>query len=225
VCGANLRILYIEDELKLARFVQRALDEAGYLTEIATNGASGYELARSQQFALVIVDNLLPQMSGLEICKQLRGEGHTVPVLMLTALDSVGDKVEGLDSGADDYLAKPFMLEELLARVRALLRRRQDRSAILSVEDLVLDTNTREVRRANHEVHLSAREYALLKYMMQNAGRPLSRTAMTQHVWGLNFDPETNVVDVYINYLRAKIDGNRSKKLIRTIRGVGYTIG
>ena len=220
-----MRILYIEDEIKLARFVQQALDEEGHLTDIAKDGLSGLEMARSQQYQLVIVDNLLPKLSGLEICRELRGEGHTVPILMLTALDTIDQKVAGLDAGADDYLPKPFALEELLARVRALLRRRRDRITMLAVDDLTLDVVTREVRRANKLVQLSAREYSLLEYLMRNAGYPLSRTTITESVWGLNFDPETNVVDVYINYLRAKIDASRSKKLIRTIRGVGYAIG
>jgi DNA-binding response OmpR family regulator len=220
-----LRILYIEDEVKLARFLQQALDEEGHLTDVATEGLSGYEMARSQQYQLVIVDNLLPKMSGIEICRGLRGEGHTVPILMLTALDSVEQKVAGLDAGADDYLPKPFALEELLARVRALLRRRRDSSSLLTVDDLTLDVVTREVRRANRVVQLSAREFSLLEYLMRNAGQPLSRSSITENVWGLDFDPETNVIDVYINYLRAKVDSNRSRKLIRTIRGIGYAIG
>ena len=220
-----MRILYIEDEVKLARFLQQALDEEGHLTDVATEGLSGYEMARSQQYQLVIVDNLLPKMSGIEICRGLRGEGHTVPILMLTALDSVEQKVAGLDAGADDYLPKPFALEELLARVRALLRRRRDSSSLLTVDDLTLDVVTREVRRANRVVQLSAREFSLLEYLMRNAGQPLSRSSITENVWGLDFDPETNVIDVYINYLRAKVDSNRSRKLIRTIRGIGYAIG
>ena len=209
----------------MARFVQQALDEEGHLTDIAVDGASGFAMARSQQYQLVIVDNLLPKLSGLEVCRQLRGEGHTVPILMLTALDSVDSTVAGLDSGADDYLTKPFALEELLARVRALLRRRMDRSSVLTVDDLTLDIVTREARRSNKLIQLSAREFSLLEYLMRNAGRPLSRAAITENVWGLDFDPETNVVDVYINYLRTKIDANRQKKLIRTVRGIGYMIG
>ena len=209
----------------MARFVQQALDEEGHLTDIAVDGASGFAMARSQQYQLVIVDILLPKLSGLEVCRQLRGEGHTVPILMLTALDSVDSTVAGLDSGADDYLTKPFALEELLARVRALLRRRMDRSSVLTVDDLTLDIVTREARRSNKLIQLSAREFSLLEYLMRNAGRPLSRAAITENVWGLDFDPETNVVDVYINYLRTKIDANRQKKLIRTVRGIGYMIG
>ncbi len=209
----------------MARFVQQALDEEGHLTDIAVDGASGFAMARSQQYQLVIVDTLLPKLSGLEVCRQLRGEGHTVPILMLTALDSVDSTVAGLDSGADDYLTKPFALEELLARVRALLRRRMDRSSVLTVDDLTLDIVTREARRSNKLIQLSAREFSLLEYLMRNAGRPLSRAAITENVWGLDFDPETNVVDVYINYLRTKIDANRQKKLIRTVRGIGYMIG
>jgi DNA-binding response OmpR family regulator len=220
-----LRILYIEDEVKLARFVQQALQEEGYLTDIAVDGLGGYEMARSQQYQLVIIDNLMPRMTGVEICRELRGEGHAVPILMLTALDSVEHTITGLDSGADDYLAKPFALDELLARVRALLRRRPDRSSVLTVEDLVLDPVTREVRRANRLLHLSAREFSLLEYLMHNVGRPQTRATITQRVWGLSFDPETNVVDVYINYLRSKVDADKAKKLIRTIRGVGYSIG
>ncbi len=220
-----MRILYIEDEVKLARFVQQALDEEGHLTDVATDGLRGYEMARSQQYQLVIVDNLLPKMAGIEICRQLRGEGHTVPILMLTALDSVDQRVAGLDAGADDYLPKPFALEELLARVRALLRRRRDQSSLLTVEDLTLDIVTREVRRSNRLIQLSAREFSLLEYLMRNAGMPLSRSSITENVWGLDFDPETNVIDVYINYLRTKIDSHKNKKLIRTIRGVGYAIG
>jgi DNA-binding response OmpR family regulator len=222
---AKLRILYIEDEIKLARFVQQALDEEGHLTDVATDGLTGYEMARSQLYQLVIVDNLLPSMSGLEICRELRGEGHKVPILMLTALDSVDQKVAGLDAGADDYLPKPFALAELQARVRALTRRRQDQSSLVTVDDLTLDVLTREVRHGNRLIQLSAREFSLLEYLMRNAGHPLSRAAITENVWGLDFDPETNVIDVYINYLRTKIDSKRTKKLIRTIRGVGYSIG
>jgi DNA-binding response OmpR family regulator len=209
----------------MARFVQQALDEDGHLTDVAVNGADGFEMARSQKYQLIIVDNLLPKMSGTEVCRQLRGEGHTVPILMLTALDTVANTVAGLDAGADDYLTKPFALEELRARVRALLRRRQDRTSTLTVDDLVIDVMTREVRRANKEIQLSGREFSLLEFLMRNSGRALSRSAITETVWGLDFDPETNVVDVYINYLRAKIDTNRGRKLIRTIRGIGYQIG
>ena len=220
-----MRILYIEDEVKLAAFVQRALDEEGYLTDIATSGDIGYQMARSQQYQLVIVDNLLPKMSGMEICRQLRGEGHKVPILMLTALDSLENTVAGLDAGADDYLAKPFALEELTARIRALLRRRSERATIIRVDDLILDVFSREVTRSNRPVHLSAREFSLLEYLMRNAGMPLTRAMITENVWGLDFDPETNVVDVYINYLRTKVDSDTGRKLIRTIRGVGYSIG
>lgn len=222
----SMRVLIVEDEKKLASFVAQALAEEGYAVDIALNGSEGFSFALGAEFDLIVLDHLLPGMSGREICGVLRGCGSAVPILMLTARDTLEDKVASLDAGADDYLTKPFALEELLARVRALLRRSgQSVAPVLSVDDLTLDPQARVVRRGSRQIDLTAREYALLEYLMRNAGRPITRSMIAEHVWGFDFDTETNVIDVYINYLRNKIDRGASHPLIRTLRGVGYRIG
>jgi DNA-binding response OmpR family regulator len=221
-----MNILIVEDEKKLATFLASAMQEAGHTTNVAHDGKIGYGMARTGVYDLILLDYLLPGLSGLEICSLLRDDHVMTPVLMLTARADVEDRVAGLDAGADDYLAKPFALDELMARVRALLRRRaSEKSQILMVEDLTLNPATREVLRDEEPISLSAREYSLLEYLMRNARRPLTRTMIADHVWGVNFDTESNVIDVYINYLRAKIDAGRDVRLIQTIRNVGYRIG
>jgi DNA-binding response OmpR family regulator len=220
-----VRILVIEDETKVAAFIRQALQEEGHAVDLASDGDSGLRLAQASPYDLLVLDWLLPGSDGLSVCLTLRHAGATVPILMLTARDTVADRIAGLDAGADDYLVKPFALGELLARVRALLRRTAPGVATeLTIGDLVLTPATRLARRGGRAVFLSAREYALLEYLMRNAGRTLSRSMIAEHVWDFDFDSGTNVVDVYINYLRNKLDRGRSVKLIHTVRGVGYRL-
>ncbi len=221
-----MRVLVVEDEEKVASFLKQALEESGYAADIARDGLTGLERTRAAGYDVVVLDHLLPGLTGQEFCRLLRAEGDTTAILMVTARDGLGDKVAGLDAGADDYLTKPFSIEELLARVRALLRRREGRgAALLSVEDLTLDTRTRLAHRGGRAFDLSAREYALLDYLMRNARRPVTRAMIADHVWGFDFDSGSNVIDVYISYLRAKIDREADRKLIRTLRHVGYQLG
>jgi len=221
-----MRVLVVEDEEKVASFLKQALEESGYAADVARDGQAGLDRARTAEYDLIVLDHLLPGLSGREVCRLLRAEGNTAAVLMVTARDGLEDKVAGLDAGADDYLTKPFSLDELLARLRALLRRREGRgTALLTVEDLTLDPRTRLARRAGLPFDLSAREYALLDYLMRNARRPVTRGMIAEHVWGFDFDNGSNVIDVYISYLRAKIDRDHDRKLIRTLRHVGYQLG
>jgi DNA-binding response OmpR family regulator len=220
-----MRILVIEDEAKVGSFIKRALEEESYAVDLCADGAQGLDLALSGSYDLVIVDLMVPSLPGLEIVKRLRKEKITSPVLILTALSQVDQKVKGLDAGADDYLTKPFAIDELLARVRALLRRGPtDAVGILQVDDLILNPATREVTRGEQRLDLTAKEYALLEYFMRNTGRVLTRPMIAEHVWNLDFDTFTNVIDVYVNYLRNKVDKGRSRKLIHTVRGSGYVL-
>jgi heavy metal response regulator len=220
-----VRILVVEDEVKVATFIQQALEEEGHAADIVHNGIDGLDLALTTDFDLLILDWLLPGHSGMFVCRSVRQAQRKTPILMLTARDAVADRIAGLDAGADDYLVKPFALGELLARTRALLRRGvPGASPLLTVGDLNLDPVTRRVRRGSREIELSAREYSLLDYLMRNAGRTLTRTMISEHVWNFDFDSGTNVVDVYINYLRNKVDRGQDAKLIQTVRGVGYRI-
>ena len=221
-----VKILVVEDDPRIARFVQRGLAAEGYAVDVADHGEDGLEACRSNDYAVVILDRMLPGMDGIAICAQLRRERYGGMVLMLTAKDSLQDKIEGLDTGADEYLTKPFAFDELLARIRALLRRSQSGAAepVLQVGPLVLDPATRKARRDDRAIVLTLREYTLLSYLMENAGRVLSRTRILNHVWGYSFDPESKVVDVYIRYLRQKIDEGEAQALIKTVRGFGYTI-
>lgn len=220
-----MRVLVVEDEVKVAAFVQQALREEGHAVDVAADGSDGLRFALSAEYDLVILDWLLPGRDGLSVCRSLRGAGQRVPILMLTARDAIDDRITGLDTGADDYLTKPFALGELLARVRALLRRGMPGMLPdLTVGDLILTPATRHVRRGLRSILLSAREYALLEYLMRHAGQTVSRTMITEHVWDFSFDSGTNVVDVYINYLRKKIDHGHDQKLIHTVRGVGYRL-
>jgi DNA-binding response OmpR family regulator len=221
-----MRILVAEDERKVASFIRQGLEEEGHAVEVAGDGESALVLAaHGPPFDLVVLDVMLPKRDGFSVLRALRAAKVATPVLMLTARDSVADKVTGLDAGADDYLAKPFAFEELLARVRALLRRRgEQRAAVLTVADLTLDPRRREAMRGTRRLALTTREYALLEYFMSNEGRVLTRPMLAEHVWGLDFDPESNVVDVYVGYLRRKVDAPGERRLLQTVRGAGYTL-
>jgi two-component system copper resistance phosphate regulon response regulator CusR len=220
-----VRILIIEDENKIASFIKRGLKEEGYSVDIASDGEEGHYKATTQECDLIILDLMLPKMDGLSLCQKLREEKVGVPILMLTARDTVKDKVTGLDSGANDYLTKPFAFEELLARCRALLRKK-DRPAPtkLRVADLTLDLLSHKVSRQDKEIVLTPKEFALLEYLMRNEGIVVTRTMISEHVWDVNFDTFTNVIDVYISYLRSKIDAGHEKSLIHTLRGKGYLL-
>ena len=217
-------ILLVEDEEKLARMVELELNYEGYSVEKAFDGRKGLELALSGAFDLVLLDIMLPQLSGMEVLRRLRRESQ-VPVIMLTARDSVVDKVSGLDSGADDYITKPFAIEELLARIRAALRTKSGRdSQVLTVGPLSMEVESRRVTVRGQEVELTKKEFDLLRHLLENKGRVLTREALLDSVWGFDFVGETNSVDVYIRFLRSKIDEAFGIKLIHTVRGVGYVI-
>ncbi len=217
-------MLIVEDDESVGRFIVQATSEAGFIPRLVVDGAEGLALARQVPFDIILLDVMLPSLSGFEICRQLRESKIQVPILMLTAKDMVEDKIQGLDSGADDYLVKPFQVGELLARIRALLRRGTG-SVTLVVDDLELDPVLHQVTRGGLKLELSATEFTLLEYLMRNAGRVLTRSMLLQHVWRYDFDGSDNVLDVYISYLRKKIDRDRPKSLIRTERGTGYRLG
>lgn len=223
-----MKILVIEDDPTVGQFVKRGLEEQGYATDLATDGDQGEQMARNGHgYDLLVLDMRLPGKSGLEVLKSLRTLGFDKPVLVLTAQDAVDAKVQTLRAGADDYVTKPFALQELIARVEVLSRRSRAPNAvsqILKVADLTLNTDTREVTRAGIPIELTLKEYTVLEYLMRNAGKVLSRTLLTEYAWGYHFDPGTNIVDVVINHLRKKIDATHSKKLISTVRGVGYVL-
>lgn len=220
-----MKILVIEDDPTVGEFVRRGLEEQRWQADLCNNGLEGERLATAQPYDLIILDMRLPGRNGLDVLKSLRSKGFERPVLVLTAQDAVDAKVETLRAGADDYVTKPFAFEELLARAEALLRRpRAMASPQLRVADLELDQGTREVRRADELIELTPKEFAVLEYLMRHAGRVMSRTLITEYAWGYHFDPGTNIVDVVINHLRKKIDARFEKKLITTVRGVGYMI-
>jgi two-component system, OmpR family, response regulator len=220
-----MRILVVEDNPRIAGFLQKGLREEGYVVEVAADGDTAWEKATTQGFDAAVVDVMIPGRSGIELVRDLREQGVRLPVLMLTARDGTEDKVAGLDAGADDYLAKPFAFSELTARLRALLRRTGSpgASATLKAGDVEMNPATREVRRGGKLVELTPREFAVLEYLLRNVGLPLSRAAMMEHVWGIRFDPGTNIVDVCINSLRTKLD-DRDRGLIQTVRGIGYAV-
>ncbi|KYG71718.1 winged helix family two component transcriptional regulator [Roseivirga ehrenbergii] len=219
-------ILLVEDEQNVAAFIKKGLEEEGYAVEVAHSAESARETITTSQFDMYILDVILPGISGLELCKQLRKEGVQTPILMLTALSSTENVVQGLDSGADDYLAKPFKFQELLARINAIARRAQkyQNSQLLTVGKLTLDKDAKTASRAGTEIKLTSTEYKLLEYMMVNSGKVLSRVELLKNVWDLHFDVGTNVVDVYVNYLRNKIDKEFKVKMIQTVIGMGYIL-
>ena len=220
-----MRILVVEDETKVASFIRRALEEESAAVDVCSDGSQGLDWALSGSYDVIILDLMLPTLPGLEILRRLRQKGSQTPILVLTARSQVDQKVQGLDAGADDYLTKPFAIEELLARVRVLLRRGSGEArGVLEIDDLVFNPATREVARAGQRIELTTKEYALLEYMMRNAGRVLTRPMISEHVWNLDFDTFTNVIDVYVNYLRNKIDKGHDRKLIHTVRGSGYVL-
>jgi heavy metal response regulator len=220
-----MRLLVVEDEKKVARFVKKGLEEEGYAVDVAPDGEEGLGMALDGVHDLIILDIHLPRMDGLGVLQQLRKKKVATPVLLLTVRAAIEDKVLGLDAGADDYLTKPFAFQELLARVRALLRRRAEAEApVLQVSDLTLDPARRLASRGGEKIDLTSKEFALLAYFMRNPGRVLTRTMISEHVWDYDFDTMTNVIDVYVNYLRKKIDAGREPKLIHTVRGAGYVL-
>lgn len=218
-------VLLVEDDPRVARVVERALTEAGHRVDVAHDGEEGLARAESGVYDLIVLDVMLPELSGIEVAREVRHKRVRTPILMLTARDAVPDRVRGLDAGADDYLTKPFALEELLARVRALGRRAgEGLDDVLQVGDLTLDVARREARRGDRTIELTAKEFDLLLYLMRNAGRVLTKAQIIDHVWGYDNETTSNVVEIYIHYLRDKIDRGFARPLIRTMRGVGYTI-
>lgn len=222
----DMRVLVVEDQKKIASFIRKGLEEEGMVVDVCYDGDEGYGLACSEPYDALVLDIMLPGRDGLSILKNLRKKKNAVPVVMLTARSELDERLEGLNLGADDYLTKPFYIEELAARLRTVMRRSSGESThLLKVEDLKMDLIKRTVKRGDEQIDLSRREYSLLEFLMRTPGRVLTRTQITEHVWQYGFDPETNLVDVYIKRLRQKIDAEHSEKLIETVRGVGYRIG
>lgn len=220
-----MRILIVEDDMRLAEVISRGLRKHAYAVDKATDGAEGLFYAETNSYDLLILDVMLPKKTGFELCRELRENGTQTPILMLTARDSVADRVNGLDSGADDYLIKPFDFDELLARVRALSRRRPVLlKELIAVSDLTLDRTTRTARRGTRTIDLTTKEYALLEYLMENAGRVLTREQIAENVWDINFDAFSNVIDVYVGRLRRKVDTEAETPLVHTRRGTGYLL-
>lgn len=216
-----MRVLIVEDEVKIASFLERGLREVGFNVVVGRDGDEGYHLARTEEFDVIVLDIMLPGRDGLSILKQLRAQRNAVPVIILTARSELDEKLLGLDLGADDYLTKPFYIEELIARIHAVVRRlTRDQLSVIAVRDLRVNLLTREVIRGETSVDLTVREFSLLEYLSRSPGRVLTRTQILEHVWGYNFDPGTNIVDVYVRRLRKKLDDNGT--LIQTVRGVGY---
>jgi len=220
-----VRVLLVEDQTKLARAVRRGLQQEGYAVDVAATGDDGLHLATEVDYDAVVLDVMLPGLDGFEVCRRMRVQGRWAPVLMLTARDGVADRVTGLDVGADDYLIKPFALRELLARLRALVRRGAgERPAVLTVGSLRLDPAAHTVSRDGQPVELSAREFALLEFFMRHPGEVVTRTQVLEHVWDFNYEGLSNVVDVYVGYLRRKLEQPFGRPLLRTVRGVGYAL-
>ena len=219
-----MRILVVEDESRIADFLSRGLVSAGYAVDVAATGGSAIDMIHSTDYDLVILDLGLPDVDGLTVLQKIRNRKVSPPVLILSARDAVDDRVKGLEGGADDYLVKPFAFVELLARVRVLLRRGQPTPEKLQVGDLSLDCIRRKVSRDGENIELAPKEFSILEYLMRNRGRPLSRTMIVEHVWDMDYDGLTNIVDVYIRHLRSKIDDKWQQKMIQTVRGIGYML-
>jgi DNA-binding response OmpR family regulator len=220
-----LRVLVVEDEIGIAQFIRQGLREIGYAVDVAPDGQAGLDYLLAAEYDLILLDILLPKLNGLQLLRELRQRSILAPVLLLTAKDAIADRVAGLDAGADDYLVKPFAFSELMARIRALMRRPPlQTDNLLRTDDLEMDTLRRTVRRAGQAIELSAREFALLEYLMRHPGQVLTRTQISEHVWNFDFYGDSNVVDVYIGYLRRKMDQGFAKRLIHTVRGTGYRL-
>lgn len=222
-----MKILVVEDQEKMSAFLKKGLNEVGYLVDIAENGLTAEQLVAQNEYDMIVLDVMLPDQSGIETSRHLRARGFDKPILMLTALSTTADKIQGLDAGADDYLTKPYSFDELLARVRALLRRKSTggaTSSVLRYSDLELDLIARKARRNGQEIILTTKEFSLLEYLMRHAEKPLGRALIAENVWDIHFDSESNVIDVYINLLRKKVDVPFQKKLIQTVVGVGYVL-
>ena len=218
-------ILLVEDEIKLARFIELELESEGYRVTVAHDGMSGLSLMRESEPDLAILDWMMPGLTGVELCRRLRSTGIKIPVILLTAKDEVGDRVTGLDAGADDYLVKPFSIEELLARIRAHLRRTQDTDKdLLQFEDLSLNRRTREVHRGQRSIDLTAKEFDLLQYLMSHPRQVFTREQILENIWGYDFLGDSNIIEVYVRYLRLKLEQDSEKRLIHTARGVGYSL-
>ena len=218
-----MKILLVEDEKQIAHFVRKALEEQGFTVDFCASGDEAYILATTQSYDVIVLDIMLPGRDGLSILKNLREQKNTVPVILLTARTELNERLEGLNLGADDYVTKPFFVEELVARIHALARRSSgEKLSVIQAGDLVVNLITREVRKGDQEIELTAREFSLLEYLMRSPGRVFPRTQILEHVWDYDFDPHTNLVDVYIQRLRKKIDPESQEQLIETIRGVGY---
>jgi len=221
-----MKILLVEDDKKIALFIKNGLTEQSYAVDIAEDGEQGERLAEENVYDAILIDIMIPRKSGFSLCKCIRAFNPTVPIMMLTALDSTEDKLRGFDAGADDYLVKPFEFQELLARIRALLRRRvsQDSPNVLHYADLEMDLSKHSVRRSGRQLECTAREYALLEYLLRHRNRVVTRTEIAEHVWGTSFDTGSNVIDVYVSFLRKKIDIDPLPRLIHTIVGLGYIL-
>jgi DNA-binding response OmpR family regulator len=220
-----MRILVVEDQKKMAAFLKQGLGEAGYAVDTVESGHAAESMVAENTYDLILLDVMLPDQNGFDTARHVRSDGYSGPILMLTAMSSTKDKVSGLDAGADDYITKPFAFEELLARVRALLRRHgAQETSVLRFADIEMDLVSHTVARASQKISLTTKEFALLEYFMRNPNRPLSRTAISEHVWDVHFDSESNVIDVYINLLRKKIDAPFGKRLIHTVVGFGYAL-
>jgi DNA-binding response OmpR family regulator len=221
----SAHILLVEDEIKLARFIELELESEGYRVSVAHDGMSGLSLARESEPDLAILDWMLPGLTGVELCRRLRATGSKIPVILLTARDEVGDRVAGLDAGADDYVVKPFSIEELLARIRSHLRRTQTTDEdLLQFEDLSLNRRTREVFRGQRSIDLTAKEFELLQYLMSHPRQVFTRDQIIENVWGYDFLGDSNIIEVYVRYLRLKLEEKNEKRLIHTARGVGYAL-
>jgi heavy metal response regulator len=220
-----MRILLVEDDSSVSGFIVRGLREERYAVDLATDGEMGLAMAETTPYDIIILDVMLPKLNGIDVCRRLRAQRQTTPILLLTARDAIADRVTGLDTGADDYLTKPFAFAELLARIRALLRRGSSQPILhMKIADLELDPVSHRVWRAGQDIVLTNKEYSLLEYLMRNTGRVLTRTAITEHVWDIHYESVTNIVDVHIKTLRSKMDRDFSPQLIHTVRGVGYVL-